>query len=92
MEGLWLAALGILVLNLPFGYGRAGARRFSLAWFCWVHAPVPLAIGMRLLAGVGSQLATLPLFVGSYWLGQFLGGRLRRWRDDPRRRRTSDSR
>jgi hypothetical protein len=70
----------VLLINLPFGYGRAGARRYSPAWFVWVHAPVPLAIGVRWATGVGFRPAVLPLFVGVYFLGLFAGGRLRRWR------------
>jgi hypothetical protein len=74
---LWLVAGLILLVNLPFGYWRAGTRRFSLAWFLAVHAPVPLAVALRWGSGLGFQLATLPLFVAAYFGGQFLGGRLR---------------
>jgi hypothetical protein len=81
---LWLPLLLVLLINLPFGYWRAGVRRFSPAWFVSVHAPVPLAIGVRLLAGVGFRLAVLPLFVGTFFLGQFVGGRFRHWRGQHR--------
>ena len=76
--GMWFVAGFILVLNLPFGFWRAGVRRFSPSWFLAVHAPVPLAIGARFLAGVGWRLRLLPLFIGVYFAGQFLGGRARR--------------
>jgi len=72
-----LVALLILALNLPFGYWRAGVRKFSPAWFVAVHAPVPLAIGLRLASGLGWRLSALPLFVAAFFAGQFLGGRLR---------------
>ena len=72
-----LVALLILLLNLPFGFWRAGVRKFSPAWFVAVHAPVPLAIGLRLASGLGWRLSTLPVFVGAFFAGQFLGGRLR---------------
>jgi hypothetical protein len=75
-----LVALLILLLNLPFGFWRAGVRKFSPAWFVSVHAPVPLAIGLRLSSGLGWRPATLPLFVGAFFAGQFLGGWLRRAR------------
>jgi len=75
--GTWIVAGFILVLNLPFGFWRAGARRFSPSWFLAVHAPVPIAIGARFLAGVGLRLRLLPLFIGVYFAGQFLGGRAR---------------
>jgi hypothetical protein len=83
-----LVAVLILLLNLPFGFWRAGVRKFSPAWFVAVHAPVPLAIGLRLASGLGWRLGTLPLFVGAFFAGQFLGGRLRgarrRQRQGPR--------
>lgn len=69
----------VLVLNLPFGFWRAGTRRFTLPWFLAIHVPVPLSIGLRLAAGIGWRLGTLPLFVGAFFAGQFLGGRCRRW-------------
>jgi len=68
-------------LNVPFGWWRAGTRKLSLPWFLAVHAPVPLVVATRLAAGVRWQLATLPVLVGSYALGQWAGGRLRRRRD-----------
>lgn len=73
-----LIATAILVLNLPFGYWRAGVRKFSPQWFVAIHAPVPMAIGLRLAAGLGFHLATLPLYVAAFFGGQLLGGRLRR--------------
>jgi hypothetical protein len=67
----------IFVVNLPFGYWRAGVRRLSPAWFVAVHAPVVLAIAMRLLAGIPFRLVTLPLFVAAFFAGQMTGGRIR---------------
>ncbi len=72
-----IVAILILIENLPFGFWRAGLRKLSLPWFVAVHAPVPIAIGMRMAVGLGWRLSTLPLFVGSYAAGQFVGGRLR---------------
>jgi len=74
-------AAAIVVLNLPFGYWRAGTRKLSLPWFLAIHVPVPAIIGLRLLTGIGFQVATLPLTVGAYAIGQFVGGRLRARRD-----------
>jgi len=67
----------VLVLNLPFGFWRAGTKRFTVPWFLAIHVPVPLAVGLRLLVGVGWRLSTLPLFVGAFFVGQLLGGKLR---------------
>ena len=82
MEPLLLVAGAILALNLPFGYWRAGVRKFSPQWFMAVHAPVPLAVGLRFAVGLGFRLVTLPLFVAAFFGGQFLGGRIRRHRTD----------
>lgn len=72
-----LVALGILVVNVPFGYWRAGVRKFSPAWFAAVHAPVPIAVGLRFAAGLGFRWSLLPLFVAAYFAGQLLGARVR---------------
>ena len=72
-------AVAIILVNLPFGYWRAGVRKFSLAWFLAVHLPVGVAIALRLLSGLGWRLSTMPILVGAFFLGQFLGGRFRRW-------------
>lgn len=72
-----MLALVVLALNVPFGYWRAGTRRFSVPWFLAVHLPVPVAIGLRIAVGGGLRLATLPVFVGAFFTGQFLGARLR---------------
>jgi len=76
-ETLWIVAALVLAVNLPFGFWRAGVEKFTLPWFVAVHAPVPLVIGLRLLAGLRWQISTLPLLVGAFFLGQFLGGKLR---------------
>jgi hypothetical protein len=78
---LWTVAAAVLLINLPFGFWRAGVRKFSPAWFVAVHAPVPLAVGLRLASGLGFQWHTLPLFVGAFFGGQWLGGRIRSWRE-----------
>ncbi|HMV33560.1 MAG TPA: hypothetical protein PKA50_15680 [Gemmatimonadales bacterium] len=72
-----LVALAILAINLPFGYWRAGVRKFSPAWFAAVHLPVPLAVGLRYAVGLPFRLATLPVFVAAFFGGQFLGARYR---------------
>jgi hypothetical protein len=73
---LIVAAL-VLAVNLPFGFWRAGVQKFTLPWFVAVHAPVPLVVGLRMLAGLRWRIGTLPILVGAFFLGQFLGGRLR---------------
>ena len=72
--------LGVLILNVPFGFWRAGARKFSPVWFLAVHMPIPLVVWIRLFAGVGWRLTTFPLFLAAYFGGQLVGGALRRRR------------
>lgn len=77
IQNPWAVAGVILLVNLPFGFWRAGVRKFTLPWFLAVHIPVPLAVGLRILAGLGWRLGALPVFIAAFLGGQFLGGRLR---------------
>lgn len=74
------AMAAIFAINLPFGYWRAGLRKLSPAWFVAIHAPIPLAVGLRFAMGLPFELATLPLFVAAYFAGQMLGARIGRQR------------
>jgi hypothetical protein len=73
---MWSVAALVLLINLPFGYWRADAERFSRQWFLAVHIPVPVVIMLRIISGLGFQLATFPLMIGAFFLGQLLGGGL----------------
>lgn len=75
---LFLVALAVLVLNLPFGYWRVAVPKFSLRWFLAVHLPIPVVVAMRMLSGLGFKLYTFPVIIGAYFTGQYLGGALRR--------------
>ena len=70
-----LLCLGAMILNLPFGYWRAGTRKFSWQWFVAVHAPVPLVVAMRLISGVSWE--AIPLIFTCDIAGQIIGGMLR---------------
>ncbi len=74
---LWLASLAVVLINLPFGYWRAGLRRLSPLWFVAIHAPIPLAIGLRVAMGIPFRVATLPIFMAAFFGGQLLGAKLR---------------
>ena len=65
MPTLVLVALAVFALNLPFGYWRAGVRKFSAAWFFAVHLPVPGVVALRLLSGLGFELITYPVLASS---------------------------
>ena len=77
-RGLWALALAVLVMNLPFGFWRAGAKRFTRPWFVAVHAPVPFVILLRVVSGLGWHLVSFPVLIGAFFTGQFLGGAMRR--------------
>ena len=74
---LWTVALLAFLLNLPFGYWRASVRRLSPQWFLAVHLPVPLVIALSIFSGLGWKFISLPVLVGAFFLGQFVGGRVR---------------
>lgn len=77
---LLLALAMVGIANLPFGYWRAGLVKMSPAWFVAIHAPIPLVFLIRHWLGLDWRLASLPLFVGAYFLGQWLGSLMRRGR------------
>jgi len=72
-----LALLAALLINVPFGYWRAGVRKFSPAWFVAVHAAVPMVIGLRIALGLPFRWMFVPLFVAAYFGGQAAGSRWR---------------
>ena len=73
---LGIVSAAIFLCNLPFGYWRAHAGRFSFQWFLAVHLPVLIAIFLRILSRLGWQAVTFPALIGVYCVGQFLGGRI----------------
>ncbi|MET0626106.1 MAG: hypothetical protein ABW250_24440 [Pyrinomonadaceae bacterium] len=75
--GLWTVALLVFLLNLPFGYWRASSKKFGRQWMLAVHLPVPLVIALRIFSGLGWKLMSLPVLVGAFFLGQFVGGKVR---------------
>jgi hypothetical protein len=79
MSRLLAVAAAVLALNLPFGFWRAGVRKFTPSWILAVHAPVPFVVALRLASGLGWQFITFPVLIGAFFTGQFVGGRLRRF-------------
>jgi hypothetical protein len=75
--GLWTVALLAFVIDLPFGYWRASVRRFSPQWLLAALLPVPFVIALRIYSGLGFKLISFPVIVGAYFLGQFVGGKVR---------------
>ncbi len=73
-EQLWplIALAGFsLVCNLPLGYLRAFARRFSLRWFILVHLSIPFLVILRTM--LGFSWYWIPLTIGCAVAGQIIG-------------------
>ncbi|HEX8282389.1 MAG TPA: hypothetical protein VF588_03500 [Pyrinomonadaceae bacterium] len=75
--GLWKVALLVFLLDLPFGYWRASSKKFSRQWMLAVHVPVALVVALGIYSGMGWKLISFPVLVGAYFLGQFVGGKVR---------------
>ncbi len=67
-------ALCTVLINLPFGYFRKKARKFSLKWFLCIHVPIPLIFLARVSANLNFRY--IPLFVAAAVAGQVLGGKI----------------
>jgi len=80
---LWTVALVVFLINLPFGYWRAGVPARSRQWMLSIHLPVPAVIALRVFSGIGWHPITFPVLIGAFFLGQFAGGRLLRRRGAP---------
>ncbi len=74
---IFFVALIIFIINLPFGYWRGGERKFSLQWFLAIHIPVPIIVLLRIYSNVGFAWYTYPIFIGTFFLGQLGGAKLR---------------
>jgi hypothetical protein len=64
-----------MLLNIPFGYWRSKARKYSFRWFLYIHLPIPLVFLGRVLSHIG--FVYVPFFVAAAVIGQIWGGRLR---------------
>jgi hypothetical protein len=74
-ELTFLLCLGAAIINLPFGYYRAGTRRLSWQWFLAIHLPVPLIFIGRIVSGVSWE--AIPFIIAFDLAGQLMGGMLR---------------
>ncbi len=74
---LLLISTTTFLLNIPFGYWRAGVKKFTLSWFLAIHIPVPFVVGLRLISGLGWNLTNVPVLLCAFFAGQFLGGKLK---------------
>jgi hypothetical protein len=77
---LWAVAVVVFLINLPFGYWRAGVPFRTRQWMLAVHLPVPAVIALRVFSGIGWEPVSFPVIVGAFFFGQLAGGRLFRRR------------
>ncbi len=78
LSTLLIFALGI---NVPLGYLREGARKYSLRWFVYIHLSIPFIVALRLAEGFGWEV--VPFSLGCAVAGQLIGGMLRRRKKRP---------
>ena len=69
---IWLISFAFLT-NLPFGYMRAKSKKYSFAWFLYIHIPVPFIIAARWLWGLG--IWAIPFSLTADIAGQLVGGK-----------------
>ena len=73
---LYAIIMFALLINIPLGYLRQNYEKFTFGWYFYVHISIPAIIYLRIKAGFGWQV--IPLMIGSTVIGQFIGGRLHR--------------
>jgi len=71
---IYLTALVVFALNLPFGFWRASTQKFKTSWFLAIHIPVPVVIILRYATGIGWSFITFPILIGAFFTGQLIGG------------------
>ncbi len=77
---LFVVALVVFLLNIPFGYWRANVRKFSLQWVLAIHIPVPVIILLRIASGIGFHWFTYLVLMAAFFLGQYSGQKIYIWK------------
>lgn len=73
---VFLSSLGVLLLNIPFGYWRSNVEKYSLQWVLAIHIPVPFIFIFRIMSHVGFHWSTYVFFVTTFFLGQLSGSKV----------------
>lgn len=73
---LTLIGLAALSVNVPLGYLREGSRKYSVAWFVYIHLSIPLIAFLRISSHLSRWF--IPLFILCAIAGQLIGGTIRR--------------
>jgi len=62
--------------NIPLGYLRMGAPKYSVRWFVYIHLSVPFIIGLRIANHLSWKI--IPFSIALAVAGQMVGSRLYR--------------
>lgn len=63
------------LVNLPFGWLRRNEKKFTLKWWLYIHAPIPLIIVLRIWLKINPWW--IPLIIAVAVAGQVVGTRLK---------------
>ena len=74
--GLFILLSFALLANIPLGYLRQTARRFSISWFVYIHLSIPFIIALRFALDFGWEV--IPFSIAAAVIGQMTGSRYRR--------------
>jgi cytochrome b561 len=66
----------VFILNIPFGYWRNNAVKYSPQWFMAIHFPVPFVILLRIFSDIGFHWMTYIFLVTAFFGGQWTGGKI----------------
>lgn len=66
--------------NIPLGYLRENAPKYSLRWFVFIHLSIPFIVGLRLTNDISWR--AIPFTLALAVVGQWLGGRVHRRRQN----------
>ena len=72
----WTLSCLAFFLNIPCGYIRESCRKFSMRWWLWIHATIPLLIVYRIVFGTSKWFIPVGILLAVF--GQVAGSRLRR--------------
>jgi len=62
--------------NIPLGYLRESARKYSLRWIVLIHLSIPFIILLRIT--LGFSWGVIPFTLACAIAGQITGGQLKR--------------
>jgi hypothetical protein len=75
---LYTLILFALLINIPLGFLRQNYEKFTFGWYFYVHISIPVIVYLRIKSGFTWHI--IPLMFASTVIGQFIGGRINRWK------------